>query len=142
LAEGTIVTTFLEATTPGWDWVKDGGLLAVIAILLFILYVLLKLYIKKDADVERVRDEAQVHEDEALVDQRTRWEAVIVQKDKQIEDAQCQLASLSTEFRREVGNLLVEATNARNETANSMRELGDNFEKSVERLIKALTENS
>ena len=37
--------------------------------------------------------------------------------------------------------LLVEATEARNETAESMRILGENFEKSVERLIKALKED-
>lgn len=132
---------FLLDGVPVWNWLKDGGLLAVIVVLIIVLYQLLNMYKAKDKRLDVLQKETQDHEEALLTEQRDRFQKVIDEKETRIQACEDRNRALGVEFRQEINRLLAESIEARNETANSMRDQSQSFKDTVERLIQMLKDS-
>jgi hypothetical protein len=142
-----------EAASWGDRALREGGLAAVCIILLVILYILLKLYLKerkdKDAAVNKFIDDTAASErnnkadlDAKLKDQSNRYQAVIANKDKIIEKLETKNDQLEKQFRADLTKFLQESIEARHEITNSMEKLGRDNKDNVNEIIRALNNNS
>lgn len=109
------------------ELLRQGGLVAVCGILIFICLKLLSLYLKKDKALREAMEAAQAREDKERQRIEDKYEAILKERDESLRASTAKFEQLSEKFREQIRTIAVDQQKFSDELTTVLEKMADDM---------------